>query len=169
MGAAPARSRRRRTDAVDGDGRFAVLVADSPAGAGEPAAAKLDAGYGARMAAGYCWPWSDPRPDGTLVDDVASATGRRPWNLKGDRAVGGAPPARALGDRPGGLRPGRLRLHRSGLRVRLVRRDHRAGPGLARRSLGQPVGRPTRTRTSAAGRVTTRSSTGSSATSTRCC
>jgi hypothetical protein len=22
------------------------------------------------MSAGYCWPWSDPRPDGTLVNDV---------------------------------------------------------------------------------------------------
>src|SRR5260370_39513473 len=29
--------------------------------------ARLDADYGARMAAGYCWPWSDPRPDGSLV------------------------------------------------------------------------------------------------------
>ena len=28
-------------------------------------------GYGARMTAGYCWRWSDPRPDGTLQQDAA--------------------------------------------------------------------------------------------------
>jgi len=45
------------------------------------------------MAAGYCWPWSDPNRDGTLVPDVAIDGWSRPWNLKGDRAVGDAPPA----------------------------------------------------------------------------
>ncbi|HYU84695.1 MAG TPA: DNA/RNA helicase domain-containing protein [Kribbellaceae bacterium] len=42
------------------------------------------------MAAGYCWPWSDPRRDGTLVADVLLGSWARPWNLKGDRSVGGA-------------------------------------------------------------------------------
>ncbi len=55
--------------------------------------ANADAGYGARMAAGYCWPWSDPRADGSLVADVSSATGRGRGTCKGDRSVGGAPPA----------------------------------------------------------------------------
>jgi DUF2075 family protein len=45
------------------------------------------------MAAGYCWDWSDPRPDGSLVPDVEIGGWSRPWNLKGDRSVGGAPPA----------------------------------------------------------------------------
>ena len=55
--------------------------------------AKMADGYGARMAAGYCWPWSDPRSDGSLVPDVQIDGWARPWNLKGDRAVGEAPPA----------------------------------------------------------------------------
>lgn len=44
-------------------------------------------GQSGRIAAGFCWPWSDPRPDGTLVEDVVfdDADGRRfrrPWNAK---------------------------------------------------------------------------------------
>jgi hypothetical protein len=38
----------------------------------------------ARLAAGFCWPWSDPRPDGTLVDDVVIGDYVRPWNAKSD-------------------------------------------------------------------------------------
>ena len=49
---------------------FEVQVVDSPAELEAYLAAKLADGYSARMAAGYCWPWSDPRPDGTLVPDV---------------------------------------------------------------------------------------------------
>jgi hypothetical protein len=55
--------------------------------------ARLDEGYGARMTAGYCWPWSDPRADGSLVPDVVIGGWSKPWNLRGDRAVGSAPPA----------------------------------------------------------------------------
>ena len=55
------------------------------------------------MAAGYCWPWSDPRPDGTLVPDVQLGDWRRPWNLKGDRSVGGAPAAALWATDPAGF------------------------------------------------------------------
>ncbi len=50
----------------------------------------------ARIAAGYCWRWSDPEPvDGTLrlVDDVVIGAWRRPWNAKPDKSVPGVPPA----------------------------------------------------------------------------
>ena len=40
--------------------------------------------YTARMTAGFCWPWSAPRPDGTLVDDVVIEEYSRPWNAKSD-------------------------------------------------------------------------------------
>ena len=40
--------------------------------------------FTARMTAGFCWPWSDPRPDGTLVDDVVIGDYSRPWNAKSD-------------------------------------------------------------------------------------
>jgi hypothetical protein len=43
---------------------------------------KLGEGKSARLVAGFCWEWSDPRPDGTLVDDVVIGEFRRPWNAK---------------------------------------------------------------------------------------
>ncbi len=48
----------------------------------------------ARIAAGYCWPWSDPKVvDGTkvLVDDVVIGGWRRPWNAKPEKPVRGVP------------------------------------------------------------------------------
>jgi hypothetical protein len=56
-------------------------------------AEKLQARQNARMAAGYCWTWSDPRPDGSLVPDARIGDWFRPWTLNGDRSVGDAPPA----------------------------------------------------------------------------
>jgi len=65
--------------------------------------AVADQGYGARMTAGFCWPWSDPRPDGSWVDDVVIGSWSRPWNLRGERAVGGAPPASLWATDPAGF------------------------------------------------------------------
>jgi DUF2075 family protein len=76
-----------------GDPAFSVVVADSPSEMEALLEARLTEGYHARMAAGYCWTWSDPNRDGTLVQDVTIDDWSRPWNLKGDRAVGDAPPA----------------------------------------------------------------------------
>lgn len=36
----------------------------------------------ARLVAGYCWRWSKPRTDGSLVDDVVIGDFLRPWNAK---------------------------------------------------------------------------------------
>ena len=74
-----------------GDPRFSVQVADTPSALEAALAAKLAEHRGARMAAGYCWPWSDPRTDRSLVSDVSIGDWSRPWNLKGDRVSGGAP------------------------------------------------------------------------------
>lgn len=65
--------------------------------------ARLDFGETARMTAGFCWPWSDPRKDGSLVRDVRIGEWSRPWNLKSDRAVGGAPPASLWASDPAGF------------------------------------------------------------------
>jgi hypothetical protein len=73
--------------------RFAVRTVPSPSVMESALAEKLAAHQNARMAAGYCWTWSDPRADGSLVPDVRIGEWSRPWNLKGDRSVGGAPPA----------------------------------------------------------------------------
>jgi DUF2075 family protein len=32
--------------------------------------------------AGFCWLWSEPNGDGTLVDDVVTGDFRRPWDAK---------------------------------------------------------------------------------------
>lgn len=77
----------------EGNDRFEVRTAPSPSAMEATLAAKLAERQNARMAAGYCWTWSDPRPDGSLVLDVRIGDWSRPWNLKGDRSVGDAPPA----------------------------------------------------------------------------
>jgi len=38
----------------------------------------------ARLTAGFCWPWSKPKSDGTLVDDVVIGDYQRPWNARSD-------------------------------------------------------------------------------------
>ena len=86
-----------------GDPAFAVQVADSPYELEHALRTHLGAGYGARMAAGFCWPWSDPRADGSLVPDVVIGDWSRPWNLRGDRAMGGAPPAALWATDPAGF------------------------------------------------------------------
>jgi hypothetical protein len=53
-----------------------------------------DSGDTARIAAGYCWRWSDPTAvEGTktLVDDVVIGGWRRPWNAKPEKPVHGVP------------------------------------------------------------------------------
>ena len=66
-------------------------------------AAYRDTGFGARMTAGFCWPWSDPKSDGTLVRDVEIGSWSRPWNLKGERGLPGAPPSALWASKPEGF------------------------------------------------------------------
>ena len=42
----------------------------------------LDPGGSSRLVAGFCWKWSEPNADGSLVDDVVIGDWRRPWNRK---------------------------------------------------------------------------------------
>ncbi len=86
-----------------GDPGFSITIADSAPHMEHLLRQKHDAGFSARMAAGFCWPWSDPRPDGSLVPDVVIEDWQRPWNLKGDRRVGAAPPSALWASDPGGF------------------------------------------------------------------
>jgi uncharacterized protein len=86
-----------------GDEQFEVMLAESPWEMEHILRGKLDEGYSARISAGYCWPWSDARPDGTLVSDVRVDDWARPWNVKGERAVGTAPPAALWATADGGF------------------------------------------------------------------
>lgn len=86
-----------------GDDYFDVRVVDTPSEMERRLAQLLEQGIGARMAAGYCWPWSDPRADGSLVPDVQIDSWSHPWNLRGERSVGGAPPAALWATDPAGF------------------------------------------------------------------
>jgi DUF2075 family protein len=44
--------------------------------------AKGAEGHSARLVAGFCWPWSKPKQDGTLVDDVVIGDFAMPWNAR---------------------------------------------------------------------------------------
>ncbi|WP_300017476.1 DNA/RNA helicase domain-containing protein [Pseudonocardia sp.] len=60
----------------------------------------------ARIAAGYCWPWSDPVRDENgkrLVDDVVIGDWRRPWNAKDKGSVPGAPASHFWASDPRGF------------------------------------------------------------------
>jgi len=74
-----------------GDDAFSLAVAPAPQTMEDGLRAALDAGYGARIAAGYCWPWSDPIKDGGLEPDVEIGGWRRAWNNKKQTSHGGAP------------------------------------------------------------------------------
>ena len=86
-----------------GDDGFDVSVAETPEELEHAMSMHEGDGYSARIAAGYCWPWSDPRPDGSLVGDVQIGAWSRPWNLRGDRSVGSAPPAALWASDPAGF------------------------------------------------------------------
>lgn len=86
-----------------GDDGFTVDVVGSPQEMESRLAAEADRGFSARMTAGFCWPWSEPELDGSLVSDVVIAGWSRPWNVKGDRAVGGAPPSALWATDPAGF------------------------------------------------------------------
>jgi DUF2075 family protein len=86
-----------------GDGRFDVQIADSPQAMEAVLAFHQEHGLTARMSAGYCWPWSDPRQDGSLVPDVQIDGWARPWNVKSDRSVGGAPGSALWATDPAGF------------------------------------------------------------------
>ncbi len=64
------------------DGGFDFRVVDSPWELEECVINRAGDGESARLVAGYCWQWSDPRTDGTLVPDVVIGDWARPWNAK---------------------------------------------------------------------------------------
>ena len=105
VGGAAARPRARRPDPVEAATRTSTSRSPTRPPEMEARSSRPSSrdGYGARMAAGYCWPWSDPRPDGSLVPDVQIGDWSRPWNLKGERSVGGAPPAALWATDPAGF------------------------------------------------------------------
>jgi len=71
------------------DPNFNVLVAESPEEIESILRQFENDGYKSRITAGYCWTWNEPNEDGTLPKDVKIGNWSKPWNVKGDRGVGG--------------------------------------------------------------------------------
>lgn len=63
---------------------FEFKIFDSPFELERAIREKAKQGYSARLTAGFCWPWSDPKADGTLHNDVVIGDFQRPWNAKPD-------------------------------------------------------------------------------------
>jgi DUF2075 family protein len=84
---------------------FDFQILDSPQSVEAAVRAKVSHGVSARMVAGFCWPWSQPETDGSLVDDVVLGEYRRPWNAKPDaaRLKKGIPKASFWASDPGGI------------------------------------------------------------------
>jgi hypothetical protein len=78
----------RRTANVlwDAAEEFEFVVLDTVGELEEWVRSRARGGFTARLSAGFCWPWSVPRPDGTLVDDVRIGDWSMPWNAKPDAA-----------------------------------------------------------------------------------
>jgi DUF2075 family protein len=66
---------------------FELFVTDTPGELEEWVRARAVSGASARLSAGFCWPWSNPLPDGSLVPDVRIGDWEMPWNAKPDAAV----------------------------------------------------------------------------------
>ena len=86
-----------------GDSRFEVELADTPFELESHLESMLEDGYSGRIAAGFCWPWSSARDDGSLVPDVQIGAWTKPWNLRGERSIGGAPVAALWASDPAGF------------------------------------------------------------------
>ena len=97
----------RRTANViwDGSDGFDFRIVGSPQELEGLIRQRAAEGHTARVAAGFCWPWSAPREDGTLVDDVVIGNYRRPWDAKpGDwRLAPGIPSAALWATDPAGI------------------------------------------------------------------
>ncbi|MFE2022478.1 DNA/RNA helicase domain-containing protein [Streptomyces sp. NPDC059499] len=85
------------------DGKMLLEVVDSPEELEAFLQERRSQGYGARMSAGYCWKWSDAKPGEPLPADVRIGDWTRPWNLKGNRSVMGAPPSALWATDPAGF------------------------------------------------------------------
>ncbi|WP_434098576.1 DNA/RNA helicase domain-containing protein [Streptomyces mirabilis] len=82
---------------------FELRVADSPEEMESYLRIRQESGYTSRMTAGFCWQWSDPQTDGSLVDDVIIGAWHRPWNLRSEQPVGGAPVSSLWATDPSGF------------------------------------------------------------------
>jgi DUF2075 family protein len=89
----------------DGSEGFDFQIVDSVEQLDAMVRSKADEGHTARLVAGFCWPWSDPLDDGSLVPDVKVGAWQMPWNARPDagRLAVGIPKADFWASNPGGV------------------------------------------------------------------
>ncbi|MGW8526198.1 DUF2075 domain-containing protein [Nocardiopsis sp. NPDC055824] len=71
---------------------FELRVAPDPAAMEFFLNQRMQEGFGTRIAAGFCWPWSKPSSQG-LKNDIVIGDWKRPWNSSSDRYLGQIPPS----------------------------------------------------------------------------
>ncbi|MFG1858144.1 DNA/RNA helicase domain-containing protein [Actinomadura geliboluensis] len=86
-----------------GDPNFAVHLARSPAQMEDFLQERRREGWSARITAGFCWEWSKPNNDKSLVPDVRIGEWERPWNVRSASRVGDAPPKQLWATAEGGF------------------------------------------------------------------
>ncbi len=66
---------------------------------------KVQEGHTGRVTAGFCWKWSNPRQEGTLLEDVVIGNYKRPWDAKPDarKLAPGIPKASLWAYDPAGI------------------------------------------------------------------
>jgi DUF2075 family protein len=97
---------RRTADVLwDGDEEFDFDIVSSVEELRALVESKHADGFTARLVAGFCWPWSQPNRDGTLVEDVVMGGFSMPWNAKPDagRLANGIPRSDFWASDPGGI------------------------------------------------------------------
>jgi DUF2075 family protein len=89
----------------DGSEAFDFQIVDSVEQLDAMIRSKADQGHTARLVAGFCWPWSNPLDDGSLVPDVKVGTWQMPWNARPDagRLADGIPKADFWASNAGGM------------------------------------------------------------------
>ena len=75
----------------EGDDAFELATAPDPGQLENYLRGQLARHYSARMAAGYCWPWSDADLGRPLKLDVQIGDWHRPWNNRKETSHEGAP------------------------------------------------------------------------------
>ncbi len=90
-----------------GEENFDFKIFDSPENLEKAIFEKAKSGKKARITAGFCWEWSPPNEDGTLVLDVVIGEFKRPWNAKsdarGNNLAVGIPPETLWAHDPNGI------------------------------------------------------------------
>ncbi|MDO8635488.1 MAG: DUF2075 domain-containing protein, partial [Dehalococcoidia bacterium] len=84
---------------------FDFRIFDSPLTLESAVKDKISQGNTARLAAGFCWKWSDPNEDGQLEDDVVIGDFKKPWNARPNagKLAPGIPKAQLWANDPNGV------------------------------------------------------------------